>query len=167
MKIAKITTWAFVSGLVSFVLFFFLHLSRSDKCVGINTAANTWEQCQTMCDVMKKDKGSLWVQRQHKVQCFLFYLQFLDLLLSLTAIHSLPPPSLLLSLPGPAMCWINTKWQNSRACRSLCMCVVVCVCVRVCVPVNVWMWDLAYHRDMSHPSLLPSFCLLYPAHLFW
>lgn len=140
-----------------FGLFFFLLLSRK-VLASINIAANTQEQWWIRCDVMRKDKGSLQVQKATKSSMF-----SLLSTVSWSPSHSLPftvqkpeHPPFLLSVTGPSMCWINTKWQNSRACRSIvCVCVVICVCECVYIPVNVWMWDLAYHRDMSHPSPLP------------
>lgn len=133
-------------------------------CVGINTAANTWDPCLTMCDGTRTDKGRLRVQRRHKVQCFLVFLQFLDLPLS--HCHSLFNHT---ALPPPLL-WLDPLWaeliQSDRTAEPVGD-VCVCGCLRVCT-VNVWMWDLAYHRDMSHPSLLPlPVCLLYAAHLFW
>ena len=109
------TTWASVwFGLCGSFLSFSICL---DVC---------WHQhrnsVKTKCDAMRTDKRSLRVQRQHKVRCFVFFLRFLHLLPS--HCHSLfkslhtpslpppPPPSPLLSVTGPAMCCINTKWQS-------------------------------------------------------
>lgn len=58
------------------------------------------------------------------------------------------------SLAGPSMSWINTKWQDSRACRR-CVCVRLFACV-YCKCVNV---RLGISQGYESPLSSPSSCL--------
>lgn len=122
------TNSAFTFSCVFVLVSFFLHLSRNvlastQQQTAGNSVNNVWcdEEGQRKSQSSKVTQSSVGFSSSF----LLFHLLLSDCYSSLSIKNTPLPISL---LTGPAMCWINTKWQNSRACRRECVWLFVCVC---------------------------------------